>query len=85
MFKNIRLIIDCKLANLLRKKRNTLFPAARFADKHSAKANRAAGGRCAAHLPKRCYGHLQPLQASFITITVICIPCKNYVVKHLYI
>lgn len=70
-----------KIAVFRRKKRNTLFPAARFADKHSAKANRAAGGRDAAHLPKRCYGHLQPLQPAFVPVAVITSIRYYHVVK----
>jgi len=43
--------------------------------------NRAAGGRDATHLPKRCYGHLQPLQSTFVSVAVITFICYYHVVK----
>lgn len=43
--------------------------------------NRAAGGRDATHLPKRCYGHLQPLQPAFVPVAVITSIRYYHVVK----
>lgn len=43
--------------------------------------NRAAGGRDATHLPKRCYGHLQPLQPTFVPVAVIISIRYYHVVK----
>lgn len=49
------------------------------------KQNRAAGGRDATHLPKHCYGHLQPLQASFVSVAVMTSIRYDYMVKQSYI
>jgi len=43
--------------------------------------NRAAGGRDATHLPKRCYGHLQPLQPTFVPVAIMISICYYHVVK----
>ena len=49
------------------------------------KQNRAAGGRDATHLPKCCYGHFQPLQASFVPVAVMTSIRHYHVVKQSYI
>ena len=43
--------------------------------------NRAAGGRDATHLPKRCYGHLQPLPPTFVPVAIMISICYYHVVK----
>lgn len=45
------------------------------------KQNRAAGGRDATHLPKRCYGHFQPLQPTFVPVAVMTTIRHDYMVK----
>lgn len=63
------MIIDIIIADFRRKKQIPYFPPPDFAC--VSRQNRAAGGRDATHLPKRCYGHLQPLQPTFVPVAVI--------------
>ena len=59
--------------------KNTLFP--RRPILVVCKQNRAADGRDATHLPKRCYGHFQPLQPTFVPVAVMTTIRHDYMVK----